>query len=398
MLAFVVPLLAIMATPAAALYTPDRLTLLPYNIEQNSSSINISFGQVEIPNPFVIEETNIVAGATGFNRNEHLARFATNGETSNSQFFGHRFQRSEAWDISFDMKIETPHPTPRKEAGIYFEGPTGNAMFVATSNAGHFTDGPGDITTVFQRVIPPYNFSGTTGPLGDYNKNGIVDGADYVVWRDTLGSTTDFRANGNNEGTSKDLIDQADYDTWRGAFGQGNTTPPVTYQVGDTLNMRMIYTPPVIDPLIPFNISNPSANVITSGMMEYQIRKNGGPVISTGPLDWSKAYTDTGQNPDGPAVRWMGIPDGTFISLRVQNLSLANVAPDSAKVTFSNLDFNGPSTGAGLAAGVPEPSAAVMAVFAATIGVFRRKRRLRDDLRKSVAGGYSSCRTAKKVQ
>ena len=36
--------------------------------------------------------------------------------------------------------------------------------------------------------------------LGDYNQNGVVDAADYTVWRDTLGSTTDLRANGDNTG------------------------------------------------------------------------------------------------------------------------------------------------------------------------------------------------------
>ena len=38
--------------------------------------------------------------------------------------------------------------------------------------------------------------------LGDYNSNGIVDAADYTVWRDTLGSLTDLRANGDNTGAS----------------------------------------------------------------------------------------------------------------------------------------------------------------------------------------------------
>lgn len=362
------------ADTSRALYTPDRLRVVPYNIENNASSINISFSFVPLSDPFIIDETNIMAGVTGFNRNEHLARFATSGEFPDAQNFGHLFQRSEAWDISYDMKIETPHATPRKEAGFYFEASTGNAEFLATSNAGHFTEGPGEITTVFKRIIPPFSFSSGSGPLGDYNHNGVVDSADYVVWRDTLGSTTDFRANGNNEGASLNLIDQADYVTWRNAFGSGAPLTTANYTVGDTINMRMIYTPPVIDPLIPFNIANPSANVITSGFMEYQIRLNGGPVITSGPLDWSTAYTDTGTNPDGPAARWMGIPNGTMISLRAQNLSLANVAPDSAKVTFSNLDFDGPA-GASASIGVPEPVTIMMAVFGLALRAMGRPKR-----------------------
>jgi PEP-CTERM motif len=39
---------------------------------------------------------------------------------------------------------------------------------------------------------------------GDYNHNGIVDAADYTVWRDGLGTK----------------YTQADYDIWRAHFGQ----------------------------------------------------------------------------------------------------------------------------------------------------------------------------------
>ena len=55
---------------------------------------------------------------------------------------------------------------------------------------------------------------------GDYNFNGTVDAADYTIWRDTLGSTTDLRANGDNTGASAGVIDQADYDFWLSHFGQ----------------------------------------------------------------------------------------------------------------------------------------------------------------------------------
>jgi hypothetical protein len=59
---------------------------------------------------------------------------------------------------------------------------------------------------------------GTAVP-GDYNANGVVDAADYTVWRDTLGSNTKFVANGDNTGASHALIDQADYLFWSSHFG-----------------------------------------------------------------------------------------------------------------------------------------------------------------------------------
>jgi hypothetical protein len=50
---------------------------------------------------------------------------------------------------------------------------------------------------------------------GDYNHDGIVDTADYVVWRETLGSTTNLVADGNGNG----VVDQSDYQYWRVRFG-----------------------------------------------------------------------------------------------------------------------------------------------------------------------------------
>jgi hypothetical protein len=49
---------------------------------------------------------------------------------------------------------------------------------------------------------------------GDYNKSGDVDAADYVVWREGLGTT----------------YSQADYDVWQAHFGEtagGATLPSV---------------------------------------------------------------------------------------------------------------------------------------------------------------------------
>lgn len=56
---------------------------------------------------------------------------------------------------------------------------------------------------------------------GDYNDNGVVDAADYTVWRDSLGATgTGLAADGNNN----NVIDQADYNVWRTNFGQTAAT------------------------------------------------------------------------------------------------------------------------------------------------------------------------------
>jgi hypothetical protein len=51
--------------------------------------------------------------------------------------------------------------------------------------------------------------------MPDYNRNGAVDTADYVVWRKTVGSVTDLRADGNGDG----VVDVHDYNLWKIFFG-----------------------------------------------------------------------------------------------------------------------------------------------------------------------------------
>ena len=61
------------------------------------------------------------------------------------------------------------------------------------------------------------NITLVTEPLaGDYNGNGTVDAADYVVWRNTRGSTTNLSADGNGN----NVVDSGDYTAWRARFGQ----------------------------------------------------------------------------------------------------------------------------------------------------------------------------------
>jgi hypothetical protein len=55
---------------------------------------------------------------------------------------------------------------------------------------------------------------------GDYNKNGTVDAADYVLWRNSLNSMGDgLPADGNGD----NKVDNADYQLWRANFGKTGT-------------------------------------------------------------------------------------------------------------------------------------------------------------------------------
>ena len=58
---------------------------------------------------------------------------------------------------------------------------------------------------------------GPTSITGDYNQNGVVDAADYVVWRDSVGQVGEaLVADGDGSGA----VDTGDYEVWRAHFGQ----------------------------------------------------------------------------------------------------------------------------------------------------------------------------------
>lgn len=57
--------------------------------------------------------------------------------------------------------------------------------------------------------------------FGDYNKDGVVDAADYTVWRDTLGQTTGTETMHPAADTNHDfLVNDLDYQIWKDNFGQ----------------------------------------------------------------------------------------------------------------------------------------------------------------------------------
>ena len=55
-------------------------------------------------------------------------------------------------------------------------------------------------------------------PTGDYNNDGVVDAADYVVWRKTLNQSATPAGNGA-DGNQSGTIDDGDFTHWRERYG-----------------------------------------------------------------------------------------------------------------------------------------------------------------------------------
>jgi hypothetical protein len=66
---------------------------------------------------------------------------------------------------------------------------------------------------------------------GDYDRNGVVDTADYDIWRDAYGSTELLNADGNDDG----VVDAADYVVWRDALNSATSTGSIPEPTGAVL-------------------------------------------------------------------------------------------------------------------------------------------------------------------
>jgi hypothetical protein len=55
-------------------------------------------------------------------------------------------------------------------------------------------------------------------PAGDYNEDGAIDAADYVVWRDTQNQSVTAWAGA--DGTGDGMVTQEDFEVWQRNFGK----------------------------------------------------------------------------------------------------------------------------------------------------------------------------------
>jgi hypothetical protein len=86
-------------------------------------------------------------------------------------------------------------------------GPFGEVTFLGSTTATvNYDEGAGRLFL--------NNFMGPAGVIGDYNDDGKVDAADYVVWRKLNGTLTTLP----NDSTPG-IVSPADFDEWRAHFG-----------------------------------------------------------------------------------------------------------------------------------------------------------------------------------
>ncbi|QDU89664.1 CotH protein [Pirellulimonas nuda] len=102
--------------------------------------------------------------------------------------------------------------------------------------------------------------------LGDYDSSGQVDQADYVVWSQSFGSTTQLAADGNGDG----VVDSADYTVWRDQFSAlaalAAMTPEPSAQHAAPAPQLSIATPK-----LPGALDPPEAGLVAASSATTQI-------------------------------------------------------------------------------------------------------------------------------
>ena len=115
----------------------------------------------------------------------------------------------------------------------YFVRSTGSTLSAAgirtlgdAYDSSVFGNGNGDLAFTYgitgssKLLTGTVTYIGTApaGVVGDYNGNGIVDAADYTVWRDHLGQS--FALQNRDPANGSGPISAADYTSWKSNFGR----------------------------------------------------------------------------------------------------------------------------------------------------------------------------------
>jgi hypothetical protein len=92
-------------------------------------------------------------------------------------------------------------------------------MGLVADSGGNGNSGADANNVPLTQLLSNFSLAAVTPLAGDYNRDGVVDSNDYVVWQNTFGKyVADFNgADGNGDGQ----VDAADYTVWRDHFAGG---------------------------------------------------------------------------------------------------------------------------------------------------------------------------------
>jgi PEP-CTERM motif len=230
-------------TPDVTIQPGDEVTMTgtmrinKANTTNNIPSGDVRFGIWNKANPNVGEGTGwlgymaIIPGGTGQGALEVRNPDDTGFNTVN--FLSDSGQGSIASTVGPAPTCATgmtcnPDPLTTDNANVVYAG-TGRylrlARSVANNNANfQYNQDYAFAFHVGRYGTGDYEVSATltqTSLAGDYNTDGVVNTADYTVWRDHLGQTFDLP---NRSSANTGPISQADYTTWKSSYGQRTYT------------------------------------------------------------------------------------------------------------------------------------------------------------------------------
>lgn len=208
------------------LSTPDRKMMNAYADVLGPSSSNMTDGTVlQFTNlddfgPFDLYLYN--GGTIPFGDPNRVARYDfRDGTLPSDPLIVSRYGRNESnpFKVPNDMFIEqSDNGTPEgSTVGNYYVvrnlNPSSGSLFIFGDAINPFGLPARGAINGIQLVSVD-----AVSPTGDYNGNGIVDAADYVVWRDTFGQGATPQGSGA-DGNSNGTIDSGDYEFWKSQFG-----------------------------------------------------------------------------------------------------------------------------------------------------------------------------------
>jgi hypothetical protein len=176
-------------------YDPDDGSGSIEDVEENFNNTANRYGK-----PVVLVETG----------------FAFRG-SSESEY---EFDVSEAGQQEFletliDLVKNVPNGLGQGVYWWYAEARPSSGLSVWQNGRYGLFDQSGDLLSAAEAFLEPVIVE---PQLGDYNGDGLVNAADYIVWRNTFDQTgRTLAADGDGDGR----VDQDDYDIWKNAYNNG---------------------------------------------------------------------------------------------------------------------------------------------------------------------------------